>query len=93
VKTPDVRERKKAMTEARRKEAATDSGAVRLALAAVSERTEVPAGVTPVVRRDEDEVVVTWPTNHPVGVRGADFHAQVTIDAATGEVKQVLGGA
>jgi hypothetical protein len=70
----------------------TDEQAVRTAIAAIEGKAEIPPGVTPRVDRHGGQIVITFPTSHPVGVRGADFHAQVTLDEATGHVTQVLGG-
>jgi hypothetical protein len=70
----------------------TDDQAVQVARAAIAGKADIPSGVVPRVERQAGRIVVTFPTSHPLSVRGADFHAQVTLDQATGQVTQVLGG-
>lgn len=41
----------------------------------------------------DNQVIVTFEVINPPGVRGPDFSAQVTIDAYTGEVLEILAGA
>ena len=70
----------------------TAENAVQIARRAVAELATIPPDVTPTVDERGDEIVVTFPTNHPVGVRGADFHAQVTINKTSGVVQRILAG-
>lgn len=72
--------------------ALSDSEYIENALIAVEGMVDVPADSSPNVEHRSGAVVVTWPTDHPPGVRGADFHAQVTLDPDTGEVRQIMGG-
>jgi hypothetical protein len=44
------------------------------------------------VERRRGRYVVTFVHEQPPGVRGADYDAQVTIDAEGGEVIEILGG-
>lgn len=41
----------------------------------------------------DNQYIVTFEVILPPGVRGPDFSAQVTIDANTGEVIEILAGA
>jgi hypothetical protein len=70
----------------------TDQQAINAATAAIEGKVSVPPGVVPLVERQADRIVVTWPTSHPPGYRGADFHAQVTLHPDTGDITQLLGG-
>lgn len=70
----------------------SEERAGQIAMSATQGLADVPAGVEPLVERRGTHYVVTFPTNHPVTVRGADFYARVLVDAETGEVKEVLGG-
>lgn len=70
----------------------TDEQAIGAAIAAIEGKADIPPGVTPHVDRGSGQIVITFPTSHPTGIRGADFHARVTLDEATGHVTQVLGG-
>ena len=70
----------------------TDEQAVRAARAAAEGKAEIPAGVVPRVQRQGGRILVTFPTSLPAGVLGADFHARVTLDEATGRIIQILGG-
>ena len=49
-------------------------------------------GVKPEVRREENIYIVTYPTDWPEGVLGADYHFQFVIDARTGEIIRRLKG-
>jgi hypothetical protein len=70
----------------------TDEQAINAALAAIEGKVSMPPGVVPRVERQAGHIVVTFPTSHPPGFRGADFHAQVTLHPDTGEIIQLLGG-
>jgi hypothetical protein len=69
----------------------TREEAVDRAVAAARELLEVPDDSTPEVV-EQGHYVVTFPRSDPPGTRGPDYHAQVTIDAVTGEVVELLGG-
>jgi len=45
-----------------------------------------------VFRSKTNRYVVQFKTELPPGIRGADYHAQVTLDATTGKVIQVWAG-
>jgi hypothetical protein len=44
------------------------------------------------VSHSDDEVTVDFLADVPQGVRGPDLYARVTLDAASGEVLEVLAG-
>lgn len=50
-----------------------------------------PGGGVEVVQRG-DVYVVTFTRNDPPGTRGPAYDAQVTVDARTGKVTELLGG-
>jgi hypothetical protein len=70
----------------------SDQRAVELARQACAGKVELPGDVAPSVVRSAGRVVVTFPTTLAPGTRGADYHARVTLDEASGRVVQVLGG-
>lgn len=70
----------------------TEADAVALATNGIRGLVDLPPNVTPVVEMRPDQITVTFPTTLEPGVRGADFHARVTIDPKTGTVSQILGG-
>lgn len=71
----------------------SEEGAIHIARGAVAGAVEVPEDARADVQRlDDGTVVVVFPTDLPPGVRGADYHARVTLDAVTGEVIDILGG-
>jgi hypothetical protein len=70
----------------------TAQQAIGVAIAQAEGRADIPSGVKPVVELRDNQFLITFPTNNPPGVRGADFHFQVTVDAATGAIRQLLGG-
>lgn len=70
----------------------SDARAIDLARQACTNRVAIPPGVVPAVERSGDRVVVTFPTTLAPGTRGADYHARVTLDAASGRVIEILGG-
>lgn len=70
----------------------TRDKAVEIARFSASEHATFSRDAPAVVEETDDDLIVTFPTNHPVGVRGADFHARVVIDKLTGKVKEILGG-
>jgi hypothetical protein len=44
------------------------------------------------VERTGKEVIVEFRRDDPPGTRGPDYDARVVLDAATGEVRSLLGG-
>lgn len=64
---------------------------------AIARAREAVDGVADVPDDVDGEVttrlVVTFPWEHPPGELGSDYHAQVVLDAETGEVVQILGAA
>jgi len=70
----------------------SDEQAIQLARQATIGKAEVPEDVMPTVERAEGHCIVTFPIKHPPGVFGADFYAQVTINARSGEIGNILGG-
>lgn len=69
-----------------------DERAVELARAAVEGKVDLPDDGPVSVNRRGQDVVVEFVHVNPPGTRGADYDAQVTLDATTGKVRQVLGG-
>ena len=69
----------------------THGDAAQLARRAAAEIANIPPEVTPIVDERGDELVITFPTNLPVGVMGAHFHAQVVINKKSGVVARILG--
>lgn len=70
----------------------SEERAIELARQACVGKVEIPADVRPSVVQRGPSLLVTFPTTLAPGTRGADYHAQVTIDAATGRVIEILGG-
>ena len=66
--------------------------AVEIARAALPGKVDLPADARAEVERRGERYVVTFPITLPPGVRGADYHARVTIDASSGAVLEILGG-
>ena len=69
----------------------TRQKAVALAKKAIEKDVSCPPDTPIEVENKGSRVVVTFKTRLPPGTRGPDYHARVTLDAATGRVLQVLG--
>lgn len=70
----------------------SDKRAIEIAHAAIAGHVDLTEPDSVVVKRADGVITVTFPHTNPPGVRGPDFEAQVTIDAATGDVITLLGG-
>ena len=74
------------------REPISPSRAIEIARAALPGKVDLPRDARANVERRGDRYVVTFPVTLPPGVRGADYHARVTVDAVTGKVVEILGG-
>src|SRR4051812_14209394 len=63
-----------------------------IATTTVEEKCEISKTAAVRIVLADGRYVVTFEHFNPPHVRGADFDAQVTINAETGEVLQILGG-
>lgn len=70
----------------------SDEQAIAIARDTIRGKVELSEPEHITIARHDDEIVVTFERDNPPGVRGADFDAQVTLDAYTGEVIEILGG-
>jgi hypothetical protein len=66
--------------------------AIVIAREALAGRVQLTAPADARVERQGATFVVTFPIRLAPGERGADWDARVTIDAATGDVLELLGG-
>ena len=69
-----------------------DQKAIAIARQAIKGIISLQKGSPVTVKREGDDYVVTFVHINPPGTLGADYDAQVTINAATWEVVQVLAG-
>jgi hypothetical protein len=65
--------------------------AIDLTRRALAGKVDLPPAAPVTVELRGDRYVVTFPIPPRPGVRGADYHARVTLDAATGAVLEILG--
>ncbi|HLX64569.1 MAG TPA: hypothetical protein VKX17_25070 [Planctomycetota bacterium] len=66
--------------------------AIALARKACEGKVELPADAPVKVLVEGGNYIVIFLQRHPPGELGADYHARVTIDAASGKVIQILAG-
>jgi hypothetical protein len=70
----------------------SEARAVEIARAAVRDKCEIQPGSPIEISYSKGRYIVTFKHLNPPGIRGADFDAQVTLNASSGEVIAVLGG-
>lgn len=70
----------------------TKQNAIEIARKAVEGLVDIQPDGPITVDAKDDQFIVTFVHNNPPGVRGADYDAEVTINAESGDVVQVLGG-
>ena len=73
-------------------EVMSEAKAIELAREACAGKAEIPEGVQARATFAAGKYIVIFPTNHPAGKRGADYHAKVTLNARTGAIIELLGG-
>jgi hypothetical protein len=66
--------------------------AVEIAREAARRVLDVPDDCPVEVEETDGSILVRFLATNPPGIRGPDFHAQVTLDAETGETLEVLAG-
>lgn len=70
----------------------TSEQAVQAARDALAGKVNVPEDAPVKVDHSEGAYVVVFPFPSSPGMLGPDFYAKVTVDSATGEVREILGG-
>lgn len=70
----------------------TEAQAIEIARRAIQGKIDLQSPDAVKVRRERGRYVVIFEHDNPPGVRGADYDAKVTIDRATGDVIELLGG-
>jgi len=68
-----------------------ENEAIELAKKACIGRLEVPPDAPVVVELKDKVYIVTFKTQWPKGTLGGDYYARVSVDAASGEVLEILG--
>jgi hypothetical protein len=71
----------------------SSAAAIDTARRALVGKINLPADTPVTTERRGGHWVVTFPLALPPGTKGADYYARVTIDATSGEVVEILGGA
>lgn len=70
----------------------TEAQAIEIARRAIQGKVDLQSPDAVKVRRERGRYVVIFEHYNPPGVRGPDYDAQVTIDRASGDVIELLGG-
>lgn len=69
----------------------SEKKAIEIATTAVIDKAEILPSSTIQVESSHGKITVTFVRSNPPGTLAPDYDAQVTIDAATGAVLQILG--